>query len=230
MHYLILILALLWTVPALGQSSVNTVDTIADLLRLKPNRERPLWTVLGNTAKNDGGGGDYVWMEASTAATNTVASQAGGPIAWPYGSAAGRWVKRVTGKPSLNNAVVTGDSRIPSGSSITVEPGAGVVGSIGSVVVFNQAIIGSNPFDETNPAAATTKLYVDNMLPAVVQNLAELKALNFRYQQRRLAVVLSDTGNDGASGDWYWEPGSTATATVVCVASDITATGRWFKR
>lgn len=79
---------------------------------------------------------------------------------------------------------------------------------------------------------AVRKDYVDFNSPLVVDNLAALLATETspRY---RIAVVLNDTSSDGAAGDWYLNPSSTASASsVVKIPDDRSSVtlGRWFKR
>ncbi|MFO1461310.1 MAG: hypothetical protein U1G08_18140 [Verrucomicrobiota bacterium] len=74
--------------------------------------------------------------------------------------------------------------------------------------------------------------YVDLRAPIIVQNKAALKAILGGTQQR-LAVVLNDTGSDGAAGDWYYDPTSTAAESAVIARPDNLTPfdpGRWFKR
>lgn len=77
---------------AKGQT-VTVVNNVSNLLALAPNPQKPLVDVLGASTANDGGGARVVWVAASTAATNTWAN--GGPVARPFGSATGRYLRLI---------------------------------------------------------------------------------------------------------------------------------------
>jgi hypothetical protein len=218
MKLLILVLSIFISGQILAQPWISTtVDTFADLAKISPISSRPSVRVLGSTSANDGGGGLFVWKPASTAATNTTAN--GGPIAWPYGSSSGRWEKQIENKAILKDAVLTGSTLVPFGSGLTLESG----------LVAQTVVLLGDPFT-ASPNQATQKRYVDAKAPIIVDDMVGLRNIERSDTFRMLAVVLKDTGNDGAAGDWYWEPGSTATVTVVCVSNIAGGTGRWFKR
>ena len=212
---------------ALGQSQVTTVPNNAALLNLRPLNDKPVVRVQGDVTANDGGGGLWIWKPASTAATNTLAAQ--GPIAYPYGSAAGRYENLIQNRPLLNSATASGTMTFPDGSVLSFASGSSLVAATGSLMLVDQLLITGNWAAETYTYAAATRGYVDTKSNVIVADLVALKAIVVGSVSR-LAVVLNDTGNDAAAGDWYWDPVSLGDETVVCVVSDQTGTGRWFKR
>lgn len=83
-----------------------------------------------------------------------------------------------------------------------------------------------------SPASATRKDYVDAQSVLIVDNLAALLA-SASPPGYRAAIVLQDTSNDGASGDWFFNPTSTASATsLIKIPNDRNpvSLGRWIKR
>ncbi len=221
MKRFVLSLSLLLTLPALGQFGVQTVRSMAELATLLPSPSRPSVQVLGTSSPNDGGGGEYVWMASSVVATNANTA-----IAYPYGSAAGRWIRRIVNQPELKSAQLTGPVNVDG--TLTVN-GTLTTGT-------NILLMGSGLITTTNlgsyPGAVATVPYVDIHAPTVAPTLAALQNAVvgpfYRY-----AFVLNDTGGDGSAGDWYFDPDSLAADSPVVVRPTGYSTltpGRWFKR
>jgi hypothetical protein len=190
-----------------GQVSPTTVNTVADLLNVVPNPQKPLVMVLGSTSANDGLGGDYIWAGASGATTNTAAN--GGPIAKPYGAAFGRWIKRTQYIANLRNPTLYGTVTFPSTATVTFAAG-------GSLTV-DRVISTSDSFTEVNPQALVTKAYVDAVglggsTNAVVpiNSMAELVAVAGTLTHGSAYYLRTYYTNDWAGGVgggiWYWDP------------------------
>lgn len=190
-----------------GQLPPTTVNTVADLLTIKPNPQKPLVMVLGSTSANDGLGGDYIWAGSSGAATNTAAN--GGPIAAVYGDAFGRWIKRTQYVANLRNPTLYGTVSFPSTATVTFSPG-------GSVTV-DRVISTSDSFTEVNPQALVTKAYVDavglggstnGIVP--LDSMAELIAVAGTLTHGNAYYIKQWRTNDWAlgvgGGIWYWQP------------------------
>lgn len=100
----------------------------------------------------------------------------------------------------------------------------------------NLASLGSGLITTTNlgnyPGAIATLTDVAITAPTIASNLAALKDA-IVGPAPRLGIVLADTGADGAAGDWYWDPVSTAPESAVVTRptgySALTP-GRWRKR
>lgn len=126
---------------------------------------------------------------------------------------------------TLVRPIISGD--VVASNSVTV---------LGSLVVGG-LIVGPGfvvPYDGLGePGSYLAPLsYVDLRATAIVRDKAALKAINI-YGVERLAVVLNDTGSDGAAGDWYFDPTSTAAESAVIARPDNLTPfnpGRWFKR
>lgn len=228
MKHLLLIFALALT--ALGQTSVTTVNTMAELVGLVPISTRPHVRVLGGASINDGAGGDYVWVAASTAATNAINS-----IAYPYGSAAGRWLKLVQGAPFLDDATLQGNSTVPSGATFTLADGAFLVAPDGATVTLHDAYITKPPFTGTATEPATVQEVTIRSV-SIATDLVALKALTVNTTVNRMAVVRENTVtsdiSDNAVGFWLWDPASTAAESPVVQKSSTFASGdpgRWLK-
>ncbi|MFO1461886.1 MAG: hypothetical protein U1G08_21100 [Verrucomicrobiota bacterium] len=95
-----------WTTNSIGSSGVTTnafrciarvVLTATDLVSVNPQSYLAenqgtivYWTTTGDFVAG-AGQRHWLWDATSTAATNFA--NAGGPLAWPYGSVAGRWIE-----------------------------------------------------------------------------------------------------------------------------------------
>lgn len=234
MKHLLLLFAL--ALPALGQMTVTTVSTMADLLALTPVPARPHVRVLGGAVINDGAGGDYVWVAASTAATNAVNS-----IASPYGAAAGRWLKLVQGAPMLDDATLLGVTTVPSGAGIALQAGSGFAAASGAPVTIDTLVI-SKAYSSATGFEPVRKGDFEQAIIPLVANLAALRNLpipggaGFTPSVFRRATVLANTVTsgiaDGAKGDWYWDASSTLTESPVVQKSNLlpgSDPGRWLK-
>jgi hypothetical protein len=190
-----------------GQLPPTTVNTVADLLNVVPNPQKPLVMVLGSTSANDGLGGDYIWSASSAAPTNTAAN--GGPIARPYGAAFGRWIKRTQYVANLRNPTLFGTVSFPSTATVTFSPG-------GSVTV-DRVISTSDSFTEVNPQALVTKAYVDavglggstnGIVP--LESMAELVAVAGTLTHGKAYLLTqyytNDWGLGVGGGIWIWNP------------------------
>lgn len=100
----------------------------------------------------------------------------------------------------------------------------------------NLASLGSGIITTTNlgnyPGVIATLTDVAITAPTIAANLAALKdaVVSTGY---RLGVVLADTGSDGAAGDWYYDPVSTAPETAIVARPtgfSALSPGRWRKR
>lgn len=205
---------------AFGQLPPTSVNTIADLLTIKPNIQKPLVFVLGSTSANDGFGGDYIWSASSGAPTNTA--QNGGPIAAVYGDAFGRWIKRTQYIPTLRNPTLYGTVSFPSTATVTFSAG-------GSLTV-DRVISTSDSFTEVNPQALVTKAYVDAVglggsTNAVVplNSMAELVAVAGTSTHGSAYYLRTYYTNDWAGGVgggiWYWDPISNYPTNRAVIAS-----------
>lgn len=229
MKRLLLLFAL--ALPAMGQITVTTVNTMADLLNLAPIATRPQVRVLGGSVVNDGGGGDYVWVAGSVAATN-----AANAIASPYGAAVGRWLKLVQGGPILDDATLQGTATVAAGSGIALPSGATLAAASGSTVVLQgTTVLGKPPFTG-GPTEPASVLEVEIRSVSVSTDLVALKALAVNSTVNRLALVRQNTItsdiSDNAIGFWLWDPASTATESPVVQKSSTVPSGdpgRWLK-
>jgi len=205
---------------AFGQLPPTSVNTVADLLTIKPNIQKPLVFVLGSTSANDGFGGDYIWSASSGAPTNTA--QNGGPIAAVYGDAFGRWIKRTQYIPTLRNPTLYGTVSFPSTATVTFSAG-------GSLTV-DRVISTSDSFTEVNPQALVTKAYVDAVglggsTNAVVplNSMAELVAVAGTSTHGSAYYLRTYYTNDWAGGVgggiWYWDPISNYPTNRAVIAS-----------
>ena len=95
-----------WTTNSIGSSGsppmpfrciARVVLTATDLVSVNPSRTSRktrgtivYWTTTGDFVAG-AGQRHWLWDATSTAATNFA--NAGGPLAWPYGSVAGRWIE-----------------------------------------------------------------------------------------------------------------------------------------
>jgi len=190
-----------------GQLPPTTVNTVADLLNVVPNPQKPLVMVLGSTSANDGLGGDYVWAGASGAVTNTA--QNGGPIAHVYGDAFGRWIRRTQYIPTFRNPILYGTVTFPSTSTVTFDAG-------GSLTV-DRVISTSDSFTEVNPQALVTKGYVDAVAlggstNAIVplNSMDELISVAGTLTHGNAYYIKQWRTNDWAlgvgGGIWFWQP------------------------
>lgn len=225
-----LLLLFVLALPALGQMTITTVSTMADLLALTPVTSRPHVRVLGGSAINDGGGGDYVWVAASSAATNAVNS-----IASPYGAAAGRWLKLVQGAPFLDDATLQGNSTVPSGATLTLADGSFLLAPDGATVTLHDVFITKPAFTATATEPATVQEVTIRSV-SIATDLVALKALVVNTTVNRMAFVRQNTVttgiSDNAVGFWLWDPASTATESPVVQKSSTFASGdpgRWLK-
>lgn len=101
-----------------------------------------------------------------------------------------------------------------------------LVATGGKLTMLNDANLGSFP----GIIASTT--YVDVRAPTIAVNLAQLKGAVVGPWYRA-GLVLYDTLGDGSSGDWFYDPYSTAADSPVVVRPDgwgVFTPGRWFKR
>lgn len=189
-----------------GQLPPTSVNSVADLLNVVPNIQKPLVFVLGQNSANDQSGGDYIWAASSGATTNTAAN--GGPIASPYGAAFGRWIKRTQYIANLRNPTLFGTVSFPSTATVTFSPG-------GSVTV-DRVISTSDSFTEVNPQALVTKAYVDavglggstnSVVP--LNSMAELVAVAGTLTHGSAYYLRTYYTNDWAGnvggGIWYWD-------------------------
>ena len=232
MKYLAL---LLFAFGALAQSTVTTVPNVASLVALQPLNSRPNVRVLGGTAPNDGGGGDFIWIWGRNLATNTAAN--GGPFAWPFGSAQGRWIRLTQYLPELKEARLSGSARVQSGGEIRISSGAALIGEEGSNITAPKITITGDPVDSTDAVtvgAMTQNLNVVLALTGVslVNNKSALIGAAVSTSFARQCYVRNSTTGDGAAGMWMWDPNSTASESPTCVKSSNlspSANGRWLK-
>lgn len=71
--------------------------------------------------------------------------------------------------------------------------------------------------------------YIEARGKLSVTNLSELLSTPTIYTVRE-AFVKFDTGFDGASGDWFFDPTATATTNAICRKPNDTSVGRWIKK
>lgn len=127
--------------------------------------------------------------------------------------------------PTLVSPIVSGD--------LTASNNVAIYGNvaIGGLIVASAYVASYDGIGEPSTYLAPIG-YVDVRAPVIVQNKAALKAI-LGGSQQRLAVVLDDTGSDGAAGDWFYDPTSTAAESAVIARPDNLTPfnpGRWFKR
>ena len=228
--------ALLLALPALAQNTVTTVPTMAGLVSMAPVSSRPHVRVLGGATINDGAGGDYVWVAASTAATNAVNS-----IASPYGATAGRWLKLVQGAPMLDDATLLGVTTVPSGAGIALQAGSGFAAASGAPVTIDTLVLPKS-YSSATAFEPVRKGDFEQAIMPLVANLVALRNLpipsgaGFTPSVFRRATVLANTVTagiaDGAKGDWYWDASSTLAESPVVQKSNLlpgSDPGRWLK-
>lgn len=138
------------------------------------------------------------------------------------------------GMPRTNGVAVNATLVSPTVSGdLTVTNNAAIYGSlaVGGLIVAPGYVASYDGIGEPSTYLAPIG-YVDVRAPVIVQNKAALKAI-LGGSQQRLAVVLDDTGSDGAAGDWFYDPTSTAAESAVIARPDNLTPfnpGRWFKR
>lgn len=71
--------------------------------------------------------------------------------------------------------------------------------------------------------------YINARATLSVTNLAELLSVT-TIPVTRDAFVKFDTGFDGASGDWFFDPVATAATNAICRRPNDTSVGRWIKK
>ncbi|MBN8247470.1 MAG: hypothetical protein J0L84_08510 [Verrucomicrobia bacterium] len=145
----------------------------------------------------------------------------------------GRWIKM-----DPQNAVLSGNTVVPSGSSLDVASGGTVNVASGATFSATKVTVTGTPTAGTDAVNKTYtdlqdllgKLYTDQVKTRIVPNLAALRDLPITTEDYMLAEVLFSTGGDGSAGTWFWDPDSLAPSTAVCVTSNAGDPGRWFKR
>lgn len=199
--------------------AVDVVTNLAQLLavtQLSDDRHR-LAAVQRDTG-GDGAVGLWYWDPGLLAAeTNSIKR----PFIYSPGDP-GRWVKI-----PITNAALNGVSVIPAGSrlsgrDIVIEGDPNTLSSSNAI-----------PKSYVDQVGTFNVLYAQQLSTLVVADLAELVGQTSSTDAYKLAVVLRDTGNDGAAGDWYWDWNSTAAESAVCkrlTSRSPSAPGRWFKR
>lgn len=199
--------------------AVNVVTNLAQLLaitQLSDDRHR-LTIVLQDTS-SDGAMGLWYWdpqllgSDSATIKKPTVYSP----------SDPGRWVKF-----GSSNTILTGFSVVPAGSRLS---GRDIVITGDPNTLSSSNAIPKSYADQIGTLGV---FYAQQLSTLVVPTLADLVGQTGSVDFYKLAVVLQDTGNDGAAGDWYWDWNSTAAETSVCkrlTARSPSDPGRWFKR
>ncbi|MBN8245879.1 MAG: hypothetical protein J0L84_00385 [Verrucomicrobia bacterium] len=146
---------------------------------------------------------------------------------------AGRWIKM-----DPHNAVLSGNTVVPSGASLDVASGGTVNVASGATLSATKVTVTGTPTAGTDAVNKSYtdlqdllgKLYTDQVKTRIVANLAALRALPISTEDYMLAEVLFSTSGDGSSGTWFWDPDSLGTTNFVCVTSTSGDPGRWFKR
>lgn len=212
-----------------------TVPNYAAMSVLSPSATRNFVHVLGASIPGDGGGGDYLWNSTSTATTNTAAN--GGPIAYPYNAAAGRWIRHTSNLPELKGARFSGTSMLQSGGVFQILSGATLEILSGGTLTADKITISGTPTDNTDAATVglvtqLTTISVAVTGTAIVNTKSALIGTGVSTTLARQGYVRNSTSGDGAAGMWVWDPTSTATESPVCVKSsnlNSGAAGRWLK-
>lgn len=114
-------------VDEMAARGMTTIDTIAELRRARPRRERSTVRVRGHSKAGDGGGGTFMWNPTSTETPD------GGTVFAAEGGGTGRWIKLYDQLVNIKSFGAKGDdstddtaavqAAVDSGLPLFVPPG-----------------------------------------------------------------------------------------------------------
>ncbi|MFO1461265.1 MAG: hypothetical protein U1G08_17915 [Verrucomicrobiota bacterium] len=215
---LILAVALL-AFPAIAQNKMSSVATVADLVAQPPETFATSPTLGGasflayveTSGDTTAGSGKKTWWfsAAATFPTNTAANN--GPIAYPYGSAAGRWLFVPEVNATANGALV---SSLGVPGQIPVATGTNAFGPSG----FSTNLIRN---------LARVVLTVDDLVATDPTNLLSLPGGTAAWVQ-----TSGDSVANSGIRFWSWNSSGTAGTNTAAKGGPIaypygSGTGRW---
>ena len=215
------LLAVVLAFPALAQNKFVAVPTVTDMLAQSPETLASAPT-FGSTnfiayVETSGdtvaGSGKKTWWWSATSTLGTNTTEEFGPLAWPYGSAAGRWLY-------VPDALVAN-----AGGSLAI---AGVPGQIPAFTGTNS--LGASGIG-TNHLRNISRLFptIADMLSQHPTNWANSSGGNLVW----LETVSDSPGVEGGRR-WKWVPGDTTPTNTVARGGPIAfpgdpAAGRYFQ-